>query len=54
MTSKLKYLLPGLVLLAGPLAQAQPTPVFRNVKQPISARVNDLISKLTLAERPTR
>ncbi|MGY3091303.1 beta-glucosidase [Hymenobacter sp. UYAg731] len=47
-------LLPGLVLLAlalAPAAHAQTTPVFRDVSKPLNARVNDLISQLTLEEK---
>ena len=50
----LPKLLPPTLLLAalslGARAQ-QPTPVFRDPAQPLSARVNDLISQLTLEEK---
>ncbi|MVN76726.1 glycoside hydrolase family 3 protein [Hymenobacter sp. HMF4947] len=39
------------VLSLAAVAQAQNTPVFRDPKQPVSVRVNDLISKLTLEEK---
>jgi len=52
MRNKLPHLLPGLALLAlGHLAQAQSTPVFRDPKQPLNARVNDLIKQLSLEEK---
>ncbi|TDN39508.1 glycoside hydrolase family 3 protein [Hymenobacter sp. UV11] len=52
MTSKLPFLLPGAALWALSFAaQAQTTPVFRDVKQPLSARVNDLIKQLSLEEK---
>ena len=47
-------LLPGLALLAlalAPAAHAQTTPVFRDVSRPLNARVNDLISQLSLEEK---
>jgi beta-glucosidase len=53
MRSKLTTLLPGLALLA--LAnvdvQAQAPAVFRDTKQPLSVRVNDLIKQLSLEEK---
>jgi beta-glucosidase len=53
MISKLKTFLPGLALLAlaSLEAQAQTTAVFRDPKQPLSARVNDLIKQLSLEEK---
>ena len=48
---QVKYLLPGLALLAGLRAQAQAPAVFRDSRQPLSARVNDLIRQLTLEEK---
>jgi beta-glucosidase len=52
MRSKLPHLLPGLALLAlGHLAHGQATPLFRDVKQPLNARVNDLIKQLSLEEK---
>jgi beta-glucosidase len=53
MISKLKTFLPGLALLAlaSLEAQAQTTAVFRDTKQPLSARVNDLIKQLSLEEK---
>ena len=51
MSFKLPYLLPGLALLAGRPAQAQTTALFRDPKQPLSGRVNDLIKQLTLEEK---
>jgi beta-glucosidase len=53
MRSNITHLLPGLALLAlGHLAAAQaPAPVFRDPKQPLNARVNDLIKQLSLEEK---
>ncbi|MEJ7667053.1 MAG: hypothetical protein WKG07_49905 [Hymenobacter sp.] len=51
MSAKLKNFLPGLVLLAGLNAQAQTSTVFRDPKQPLRVRVNDLIKQLTLEEK---
>ena len=52
MTFNLRQLGQGLLLLAlASAARAQTTPVFRNPAQPLRVRVNDLISKLTLAEK---
>jgi beta-glucosidase len=52
MRAKLPPLLPGLALLAlGHLAHGQATPLFRDVKQPLNARVNDLIKQLSLEEK---
>jgi beta-glucosidase len=52
MRSKLPHLLPGLALLAlGHLANGQATPLFRDPKQPLNARVNDLIKQLSLEEK---
>jgi beta-glucosidase len=52
MRSKLPHLLPGLALLAlGHLAHGQATPLFRDVKQPLNVRVNDLIKQLSLEEK---
>ncbi|WP_223649582.1 glycoside hydrolase family 3 N-terminal domain-containing protein [Hymenobacter psoromatis] len=51
MTAQQKHFLPGLALLAGLTAQAQTTAVFRDPKQPLSVRVNDLIKQLTLEEK---
>ena len=47
-------LLPGLALLAltlAPAAHAQTTSVFRDPSRPLNARVNDLISQLSLEEK---
>jgi hypothetical protein len=46
-------LLPGVALLALASlgAQAQTTLVFRDAKQPLSVRVNDLIKQLSLEEK---
>jgi beta-glucosidase len=45
-------LLPGLALLAlASLGTRAQTPVFRDVKQPLNARVNDLIKQLSLEEK---
>lgn len=41
----------ALGLLASTAAQAQTTPVFRDPKQPLSVRVNDLIKQLSLEEK---
>jgi len=41
----------ALGLLASTAAQAQATPVFRDPKQPLSVRVNDLIKQLSLEEK---
>jgi beta-glucosidase len=52
MRYKLPHLLPGLALLAlGHLAHGQATPLFRDPKQPLNARVNDLIKQLSLEEK---
>jgi beta-glucosidase len=52
MRYKLPQLLPSLALLTlGHLAEAQTTPIFRDTKQPLSARVNDLIKQLSLEEK---
>jgi beta-glucosidase len=52
MRSKLPHLLPGLALLVlGHLAHGQATPLFRDPKQPLNARVNDLIKQLSLEEK---
>jgi beta-glucosidase len=52
MRSKLPHLLPSLALLAlGHLAHGQTTPLFRDPKQPLNARVNDLIKQLSLEEK---
>ncbi|MDO7888038.1 glycoside hydrolase family 3 N-terminal domain-containing protein [Hymenobacter cheonanensis] len=53
MTSKLTSLLPGFALLAVASlgAHAQTTPVFRDAKQPLSVRVNDLIRQMSLEEK---
>jgi beta-glucosidase len=53
MTSRLTPLLPGVALLALASlgAQAQTTLVFRDAKQPLSVRVNDLIKQLSLEEK---
>jgi beta-glucosidase len=53
MTSRLTPLLPGFAVLALASlgAQAQTTPVFRDAKQPLSVRVNDLIKQLSLEEK---
>jgi beta-glucosidase len=52
MRSKLPHLLPSLALLAlGHLAHGQATPLFRDPKQPLNARVNDLIKQLSLEEK---
>ncbi len=53
MTSKLPRLLPSAAALwvLGFVAQAQTTPVFRDPKQPLRARVNDLIKQLSLEEK---
>jgi beta-glucosidase len=52
MRSKLSHLLPSLALLAlGHLAHSQATPLFRDPKQPLNARVNDLIKQLSLEEK---
>ncbi|TVT37307.1 glycoside hydrolase family 3 protein [Hymenobacter setariae] len=52
MRSKLLHLLPGLALLAlGHLAHGQAIPLFRDPKQPLNARVNDLIKQLSLEEK---
>ena len=40
-----------LALGAGPAAQAQTAPVFRDPSQPLNARVNHLISQLSLEEK---
>jgi beta-glucosidase len=53
MRYKLTRLLPSLALLtlASLEARAQGTTVFRDTKQPLSARVNDLIKQLSLEEK---
>jgi beta-glucosidase len=52
MRAKLPHLLPSLALLAlGHLAHGQATPLFRDPKQPLNARVNDLIKQLSLEEK---
>jgi beta-glucosidase len=52
MRYKLPHLLPGLALLAlGHLAHGQAKPLFRDPKQPLNARVNDLIKQLSLEEK---
>jgi len=53
MISRLTPLLPGCALLAlvSLSAHAQTTPVFRDAKQPLSVRVNDLIKQLSLEEK---
>ncbi|MBJ6145069.1 glycoside hydrolase family 3 N-terminal domain-containing protein [Hymenobacter sp. BT559] len=52
MRYKLPHLLPSLALLAlGHLAHGQATPLFRDPKQPLNARVNDLIKQLSLEEK---
>jgi beta-glucosidase len=52
MPSKLTNLLPGLALLAlASLGARAQTPVFRDAKQPLNARVNDLIKQLSLEEK---
>jgi beta-glucosidase len=51
MRYKLAYTLPSLLLLAlSGSAQAQ-TPAFRDPKQPLTVRVNDLIKQLSLEEK---
>jgi beta-glucosidase len=49
MTSPYKILFIALMFCQNCLAQR--LPVYRDVKQPLEARVNDLLSKLTLAEK---
>ena len=44
-----KFLL--IALLGCQNCLAQQLPVYRDAKQPLEARVNDLLSKLTLAEK---
>ncbi|HEX8428181.1 glycoside hydrolase family 3 N-terminal domain-containing protein [Hymenobacter sp.] len=44
-------LLPLLAMLALPKAHAQQTALYLNPTQPLNARVNDLLSKLTLEEK---
>jgi beta-glucosidase len=52
MPSKLTNLLPGLALLALASLEARAqTPVFRDAKQPLNVRVNDLIKQLSLEEK---
>ncbi|QKG56570.1 glycoside hydrolase family 3 C-terminal domain-containing protein [Hymenobacter sp. BRD128] len=53
MTFRLTYLLPGcaLLALASLESSAQTTSVFRDAKQPLSVRVNDLIKQLSLEEK---
>ncbi|GAB3577532.1 beta-D-xylosidase [Hymenobacter daeguensis] len=44
-------LIVGLLALLARTATAQTTPVFRDPAQPLNARVNDLISRLTIEEK---